>query len=250
MTEEQATKKKGLGPLAWVAIGCGAIILIAFLVMSVGIWFGARKLKDVAKEFEDDPAKTAAEVIVKMNPELEMVESDDSEGTITIRVKETGEIATFDYSDIKDGKLSLESSEGKIAFDATAEDEGAVFTVETDEGTTRFGTLGDPGELPGWLPDYPEAEEMQTAYSSEQEGSKGGTYSFQTTDSPDEVLAFYREQLEAAGLSVQETTTTRDGNIQGGSITATDENANRHTTVTITPDGEKTRVGVFYTDGQ
>lgn len=250
MTEEQATKKKGLGPLAWIGIGCGAMILIAFMVMSVGIWFGARKVKDIAKDFEDDPAKTAAEMIVKMNPELEIVESDDSEGTITIRVKETGEITTFDYSEIEQGKLSLESSEGRIAFDATSEDEGAIFTLETDEGTTKVATLGGPGQLPAWLPEYPNAENLLTAYSEEKEGSLGGTFSFQTSDSVEEVFTYYRERLESAGLTVRETTTTLDGVVKGGAITGSDDNSKRQTTVTITPEGESTRVGVFYSDGQ
>lgn len=249
MPEEQTTPKKGLSPLAWIGIGCGAIILIAFLVMSVGIWFGARKVKDMAKGFEDDPARTAAEMIVKLNPELEMIETDASEGTITIRVKETGEIATFDYSEIKEGKLSLESSEGKIAFDATAEDEGAVFTVETDEGTMKVGSLTGPEDLPVWLPEYPNAESFVTAHSEVKEGSSSGTFSFRTPDAPEEVLTYYQERLESAGLVVKETTTNQDGDVLGGYLTASGE-PNRQTTVTITPEGEATRVGVVYSDGQ
>lgn len=248
MTEQQATQKKGLSPLAWIGIGCGAIILVAFLVMSVAIWFGARKVKDFAGGFEDDPARAAAEMIVKMNPELELIESDSEDGTITIRVKESGEVATFDYSEIQDGKLRLESSEGKISFDATAAEEGAVFTVETDEGTTRYGTLGESGRLPDWLPEYPGSEDVQMAFSEEKSDSLGGTFSYQTADSAETVFAFYRDRLESAGLKVQETTTTQDGEIQAGSLTANDDAGQRQATVTIAPDGETTRVGVFFSD--
>lgn len=250
MTEEQATKKKGLGPWAWIAIGCGAIILIAFMVMSMALWFGGRMVKDMAQDFEDDPAKTAAEMIVKMNPELEMVDSDDGEGTITIRVKETGEVATFDYSEIKEGKLSLESSEGRIAFDATSEDEGAVITVETEEGTTKMGSLSGPDQLPAWLPEYPNAENFVTAHSEVKEGSSSGTFSFQTPDTPEEVLTYYQDKFESAGLTVKETTTNQDDSVLGGFLTATDDESNRQTTVTITPEGDSTRVGVFYSDSQ
>ena len=250
MTEPQTTQKKGLGPLAWIAIGCGGLILIAFLVMSVAIWFGARKAKDWAQDFEEDPAKAAAEMLVKVNPELEMVESDENEGTITIRVKETGEVATFDYSEIQEGKLSLESSEGRIAFDATSEDEGAIFTLETDEGTTQFGTLGEPGELPDWLPTYPNAENAQTGFSEDKAGSRSGSFQFETTDSPEEVFRRYREGFEAAGLSVQETTTTQDGTIQGGSLSAKEESGVRQSSVTIVSAGEKTRVSIFFAEAQ
>jgi hypothetical protein len=249
MADEQTTQKKGLSPLAWIGIGCGAIILIAFLVMSVGIWFGARKVKDIAKDFEDDPARTAAEMIVRMNPELELMETDTSEGTITIRDKESGEVATFDYSEIKEGKLSFESSEGKIAFDATGENEGALLTVETDDGTSQWVAGGEPDALPDWLPDYPEAEAIQTAYSERKKDSHSGTFSFITVDSAEDVLAFYRAEFESSGLSFEETTTTTDGVIKGGSITAKDDDRQRQATVTITPEDEKTRVGVFFSDG-
>ena len=147
MTEEQATKKKGLGPLAWVGIGCGVLILIAFVVMSAGLWFGGKMVKNVVEDLEENPAKTIAQGIVMANPDLELVETDEEEGTITIRDKESGEVATFDYSQIKEGKLSFESPEGKMTFDAEGADEGGVFTMETDEGTAKWGA----GEKAGWI---------------------------------------------------------------------------------------------------
>ena len=52
--------------------------------MSIGGWFAAKKIKEVAGDFEANPGRTAAEFIVKMNPDLEIVESDDDAGTITV----------------------------------------------------------------------------------------------------------------------------------------------------------------------
>ncbi len=250
MTEEQTAKKKGLGPLAWVAIGCGALIVVVLLMMSAGVWFAGKKFKEVAEDFEENPAKTTAEMMVKMNPELDLVESDEEEGTITIRVKETGEVATFDYSDIKEGKISFESSEGRIAFDATGQEEGGVFTVETEEGKSQWGAVGAPEDLPDWLPAYPNVEAIQTTYTEEKEGSRSGTFGFQSSDPPGEILAFYRERLEAAGLTVEETTTTEGGTVKGGSLSAVDDASERQATVTVTVQGEDCNVGIFYSDSR
>ena len=49
-------KKKGLPPLAWVGIGCGALVVIALIVFAVGSWLVAKKVRDVAGEFEANPA--------------------------------------------------------------------------------------------------------------------------------------------------------------------------------------------------
>jgi len=246
MTEEQATKKKGLGALAWIAIGCGGLIIIAFVVMSAGVWFAGKKIKGMAEDFEENPAKSAAELIVKMNPELELVESDDDEGTITIRVKESGEVATFDYSEIEKGKLSFESSEGSVKFDATAEGEGGVFTVETDEGTTQWGAGVDVTDELDWFPEYPDTTNVQTAFSQQMEGQASGAFSFSTSDSASEVLAFYSKELEDAGFSVQENVSTQGGTIQSAVLMANAEETKRHAQVTITPEGDVTQVSVFY----
>ena len=246
MTDEQATKKKGLSPLAWIGIGCGVLILIAFLVMSAGLWFGGKMVKSVVEDFEEDPARSAAELIVKMNPELELVETDQEEGTITVRVKESGEIATFDYSEIQEGKLSFESSEGKMTFDAQGAEEGGVFTMETEEGSATLGA----GEIADWVPEYPNAEDNQTLFSQDMGETSGGAFSFGTTDSATEVLAYFTQALEGHGFAVQENTSTQDGEIVGANLIAGDEATKRHAQITVTPEDDTTRVVVSYGDGE
>lgn len=246
MTEGQVTEKKGLGTLAWIGIGCGLLIVIAFVVMSAGLWFGGKMVKNVVEELEENPAKTIAKGIVMANPDLEMVETDDNEGTITVRVKETGEVATFDYSQIKEGKLSFESSGSKMTFDAEGADEGGVFTMETDEGTARVGA----GDKADWFPDYPDAEDVQTAFTQEMGETSSGAFGFSTDDSAAEVMAYYSRELEADGFSVQENTSTQEGEIQSATLIASDENTKRNAQVTITPEGDVTRVLVSYSSGQ
>ena len=167
--------------------------------MSAGLWFGGKMVKNVVEDLEDNPAKTIAKGIVMANPELEMVETDDDEGTITVRVKETGETATFDYSQIKEGKLSFESSEGSMTFDASGDEEGAIIRVETDDASSTWGA----GDMAEWFPDYPTAEDLQIAYSQKTGKSMSGAFGFATQDSIDDVMAYYISELEADGFSVQ-----------------------------------------------
>ena len=55
----------------------------------------AKKAKDFIEDAEGNPIAAAAETIVKLNPELELVESDREGGKITIREKDTGKESDF-----------------------------------------------------------------------------------------------------------------------------------------------------------
>ncbi len=95
MTEETTAKKKGLGPLAWIGIGCGALVVIVAVALVVVGLIAAKKIKDVAGDFKDNPEMAAARLIVKMNPELEEVSADEQAATITVRHTKTGEVVTL-----------------------------------------------------------------------------------------------------------------------------------------------------------
>jgi uncharacterized protein YneF (UPF0154 family) len=76
---EQAQPKKGLPVWAWIGIGCGALLIMVLVVVMVGGFFVARKVQDVAADFEENPAMATAKMIVKLNPELEEVSTDDQD---------------------------------------------------------------------------------------------------------------------------------------------------------------------------
>jgi hypothetical protein len=239
-------KKKGLSPWTWVAIGCAGLILIAFAVMSAGIWFAGKKLKQVAEDLEENPAKTAAEWVVKANPDLELVESDEEEGTLTVRDKETGEVATFDYSEIEEGRLSFETSEGVLSVDATGTEGGGLVTFEGEEGQARLIAGEEAIELPSWLPEYPRGSAIEATFSATIEGVDQGAFGFSTADAPAEVLAFYRERLEAEGFQLQENTSSEGGEVIGGMLTAASDEEERGATVIANREGDATNVSVQY----
>ena len=150
MTEGQAPeqqKKKGLGTLAWIGIGCGALLLIMLIAMGAcGIFVAnvakdsLETIKDVAEDFSENPA---AELVVRVNPEIELVESDREAGRITIREKSSGKVLTFTYEDISEGRFSFEGEDGEaLRIDASGATNGeATITLESEDGTTTVVTV-------------------------------------------------------------------------------------------------------------
>lgn len=239
------TEKKGLSPWAWVAIGCGGMIVVFFIVISLGGMFFAKKVGDMAEDFQENPA-AAAEMLIKMNPDLELVESDRDEGTLTIRDKDSGEVITVNYEDIQEGKLSFETDEGEVTISATGDPEEGMLTVTKDgEEAMQFGS-GEIQDVPDWVPLYPGAEATGT-YSASTPDGIGGSFQMNSTDSVDDVLAYYVKQLEGDGWSVQKTEYSGpDG--KGGQVIASMEG--RTVMLILSSSEEGTQAMVNYSDSQ
>ena len=207
----QPPAKKKVSPWIWVLGGCLFLVVVVLLLMGGCTWFLADKAKDIAADFEANPAKAAAEIAVKFNPDLELVSTDEESGTMTVLEKSTGKEVTLNFEEIADGRFSFETEEGEstISFDPEGE---AGLTIESPDGTTTFGA---GGVLPSWIPLYPGASEPQGAYSSTAGDQRSGAVSFRSTDPVARVLEFYERTLKAAGLEVSKTTFTTQGSDGG-----------------------------------
>src|SRR6202035_205449 len=206
-----APPKKGMSPLAWVGIGCVVILIIGFVAFA-GLGFLAKRKFD---QFSKNPGKTAAEFIVKANPDLELVSSDDQ--TITVKDKKTGEVATMNFADIKNGKFKFSSNKGSATFDPTAKDGGMLkVTDEKGNESTFTGGAGAPKNLPSWIPTYPSGTTQGSFDASTAEGHTGA-FVVTTQDSVDQVINFYEAQLKAAVLTVEKNSLSTNGKESGGS---------------------------------
>lgn len=212
--------KKGLSPLAWIAIGCGGLLLIGIVVLSVGGYFAAKTVSDYVG---DNPAAAAAEAMVRLNPELELVESDRGAGTITIREKSTGKEVTVNYSQLERGELVFEDGEGeevRIQGNASGGDGGPITITGNGGSTFSMGASGAAVEVPSWLGEYPGTKTDVGGYSATSNGKRSGIYSFATNDAK-AALSYYEGRLEALGLQVDRSSFSGGGNtvesIQGRS---------------------------------
>lgn len=241
-----AAKKKGLSPLAWVGIGCGGLLILGLIAFVIAAALGLSWLGGQVDEFEDNPAMASAKMLVRVNPELELVEADDEAGTLTVRNKETGEVVTVGLDEIEEGRIRFESGDGEeitVGLEEGEEGEGA-FTVRDQEGKTRM-RIGAGGEedIPAWVPRYPDVE-AQGTYYSESGGEVSGGFTFETEDSVDDVVAYFEEAFADAGLEESSRTSSSAGGTRYSNLTA--EGDGRTVSVMATGEEGATQVVVSF----
>jgi archaellum component FlaG (FlaF/FlaG flagellin family) len=258
--------KKGLSPLAWVGIGCAVLFVLGLLVLGGVVGVGGYFAKKVANKLEKHPTLTAFEFMVRANPDLELVNSDEKTNSLTIKNKQTGEVdtisadetthtltvknektgetSTMSVDDAKAGKFTFKSDKGTATFDANSKDGGSL-KVTDDKGqvTTMNAGLGAPQNLPSWLPVYPGGKIQGTFDTTNAEGHSAA-FTVSTSDSVAKMMEFYESQLKSAGLKVEKTTFSANGQ-DGGSVTGKSSDdkrqanvlfgsANGQTTATVT----------------
>jgi hypothetical protein len=239
--------KKGTSPLVWILAGCGGLIIIVGIIFAGLTYWGYHKVKGYVETAEKNPALAAAKIAVAVNPDLEIVSEDDEAGTLTIRDKKSGEEITMNAEDIKEGRLKFKNEKGEeVTFEGSGETGKEGFKIKTDKGTMAFGNTA--GEAPpSWVPSYPGAKVMASSREETDEGFTG-TYSFQTGDSGDAVLAHFEKELKNAGFDVERTST---GAMSGlGTINARRGDGQHTVNVVVTSVADMSQVVVQYASGE
>jgi hypothetical protein len=171
-------KKKGLPPLAWAGIGCGGLVLLAVLAGALLVGTCAKKSIEMASKFSANPAKAAAENMVKAHPGLEMISEDDASGQMTIRLKNNGETVTLGYGELGQGRIPFKDAAGTLL-------------------------TADPGglaKIPAWVPRYPGATGETSVFHEETSTRIAGIVTATTTDDSDTVARHF--EGEAIKLSL------------------------------------------------
>jgi len=246
----QAPAKKGLPTIAWIGIGCGALIVIMVLVLAVGGFLVARKAKQVTGDldFEGDPALSAARLIVRLNPELEEVSTDKDNGTMTIRNTKTGEEITVNFEDIEEGRLSFSKGDQNVTIDASEADDSGSISITGDEGTLVISSGNKGGaEIPDWVPLYP-GTEPGNRHSMQSDESLSGGFEIETEDGVGALIEYYRSTLEAEGFGVSVNTFSgEDG--EGGMVNGRDQENRRNVVVIVSQEDGSTKAVVSYDRG-
>ncbi len=233
---EQAPAKKGLPVWAWVGIGCGALMILVLVVVMVGGFFVARKVQDVAADFEENPAMATARMIVKLNPELEEVSTDEEEGTITVRNTKTGEETTVNFEDIEEGKFSFTTDEGEITVDASGLQDSGTINITDDDGGVVFSTGGAVSDdVEAWVPIYPGCEPTNR-HSMRSEQEHTGGFELETPASVQKALEFYRAALTDEGYEVVVNTFNQDDS-EGGMVNGNHGEKGRNVVAILSSDG-------------
>jgi hypothetical protein len=199
----------------WILAAAGGVIVLGIIAIGLLSYYAFQKVKEVAT----NPAAAAA-LIAKIDPNLEVLDVDENKKIIRVRNRQNNEEVTLNMADIMQGKLKL-SHDGK----------DGVESVE----------IGGQVKLPNWMPKYPGSDPKGIGAASSDKDGSGGMFSFETSDSPDKILAFYKEALEKRGFKNEE-----GGHAGGTAVLVMKSEGEGGATVTVTPQGSASQVTVLY----
>jgi hypothetical protein len=242
--------KKKMGPLGWVLIGCGGIVVVIFIVILAGTLFVVHKAKQAGIDPElmkRNPGLASAKLLVAASPDLEVISEDDDRGFLRVHDKKQNKNFILSFEDAKKGKMTLQE-EGKeaVTFGASGNGPNGSFEMKSSEGTFKVGG-GGPVSLPSWVPPYPNSQPQGT-FSSEDAHGKRGAFSFKTGDSVEKVASFYKDALGSSGLKISNSGTFSSGASTGATVAAQDDNKTRELVVTVANEHGETTVGVTWSE--
>jgi len=239
----------------WVLGGCLGIVLIGIIGFFVVSYVVYTKAKQAAKNagldtelMQKKPALAGAKAVVAMDPDLELVSSDDDKGVLTIRDKKTGEVITISADDVNKGKLSFKQNGKELGTFEVHSDSPSV-EVKTGNGSATLGPGGSYAP-PEWIPVYPGAA-LGWDYSVRDKSNvpRNGSFHFITNDDPDKIVNFYSDALKRSGLTVT-TTGIQAGGGKTGVLNAIEEKGNRTLYLGVTPQtGSSNMVSIVFNSG-
>jgi predicted peroxiredoxin len=231
---------KKTSPVVWIIVGVLGLVAVVGIVVIAGGLFLVNKAKDAAAA---NPALAAAKLMAMANADVEIVSSDDSNGTVTFRDKKSGKVMTLNFDQIQQGKMIFEEDGKKVVVDSSS----GNLNIKNDDGSTvRIGENAATN-LPSWLPAYPGS--TPTATFSMQGGSdSSAAVSFTTKDPVDKVVKFYEDGFKKAGLTTSSNILNEDGKASGGVVTAESSDDKRNVVVNLVTGDDGVTVGITYSD--
>ncbi len=243
-----AVPRKSTSPVVWIVGILLGLFLIGFLAVVGAGLFVVHKVKQAGLDpdlMRRNPGIAVTKMLAATNPDISVVSVDEDKGLVTLSDKKTGKTVTVNFEDVKQGKIKFQA-DGKEAVTVEAHGEGqsGALEVKGPDGAMKFGG-GANAKIPDWIPSYPSST-PQGAFSMQGGQEDGGTYQFTTKDSPKDVMSFYDQKLQDAGLKITSRTTHDEGTTSGGLLSAEDAAKKRTVVVTVgTADGG-THVNVLY----
>lgn len=215
----------------YIGGGCLVLLLLVLVTCSVGI-------RSCAHLISSNPT-FLARMIAGINPNLDVLDVNETKGTIKVRDKSSNKTFYLNLNDAKRGKIEIVDEDGKgirITHDGTA---GRV-EVTGENGENAVITTGDTAPHGGWVPAYPGAKTLASV-NADKNGTQSGVYTFETGDSAQQVLDFYKSKLKVNGFSVLNETSIADQmqSIQLGK-------GDRVVNIEVTHQGAKSTAAVTY----
>jgi len=228
--------------LLWILGGCGTLIVICIIAF-VGFFFFVKHKANQAgfdpELMKKNPPLAAAKMAVALNPDTEVVSSNDDAGTIVVRDKKTGKVSTMKFDPQKKTMVFVDEKGKETTI--TGSESGNV-EIKGPDGTFKMGASAD--KAPDWVPVYP-GSSPKSVISMSSGDEQNGTFAFTTSDSSEKVLSYFGDQLKSGGFKVSTTSNTTDGKV-AGLVSGEDKDDKRTVVVTVSPDDKGTNVSVSF----
>jgi hypothetical protein len=221
-----AVAPRRTSPIVWVLV----ILLVLFgigILAVVGtagfVLHRARRAGIDADLFRSNPGLAIGKMIAATHPGLDVIDTDERTGTVTLRDRRNGKRFTMSFDSARNGSFKLKADDG----------EGGAGSVE----------FGAGAKLPSWIPQYP-GSNPETVFSatgdSGHDAGEAGNFNFQTDDDASKVLSFYEDKAKELGMTLHTV-----GAGQTGTVAASDDNDRFLKVIAIGHSG-RTTVNVTY----
>jgi hypothetical protein len=231
---------KKTSPLVWILGGLVVLMFGGMLTCGIVGFLAIRAVKNAGFDpdlMQRNPGLAMAKMAAALHPDLQTVSTDERAGTITMREKSTGKLVTFKF-DPDRKTLVVTGDDGKqVSIGVTGDDKSGAVTVQSAEGSVRFGA---GGKVPEWVPVYPGAS-PEGNYSAQTPQGEQNSFSFKTQDAPSKVLSYYQDQLKSAGLTLTQSIASGEG----GMVSAENGDKSRTVVVTVGTSTEGTQTNVI-----
>lgn len=237
--------KKGLSGLAIAGIGCGGLLIVVLIGGGLLVAKGCSAVKQMAGDFQKNPTKAAATLLVKANPDLELVSSDDAKGEMTIKDKKTGEVTTMSFDQLSQGKFKVTDAKGnETSIDASGAGQGRM-VFKGPEGQTIINGNATESALPAWVPSYPGAKSKEGGMRIEKEGTVSGMVMAESPDGASKVKDYYDAKFKEGGFKVESSLANINGT-DTAMVNGTKEDAKQKVGAIINTEGGKTTITLTY----
>jgi len=219
--------------LLWILGGIAVLLFGITLTCGAIGFFVMHKVKQAGFDsdlMKSNPGLAMTKMVAAMNPNAEIVSTNDRAGTVTIRDKTNGKTVTLKFDPDKKTMVVIDEDGKESSVKITGDGQNGAVEVHSSEGSMKFGAAAG-NQAPAWVPVYPGSSPQGTFSSQTAEGNQQ-SFTFKTSDAPAKVLAYYQGQLKSSGFNVNMAT----GGDQGGMVQAEDATKKRTIVVTIGPD--------------
>lgn len=228
-----------------VVAGLGALVAGGAFLWSR--WAGprARRTAIPAALLKKHPALAAVQLALARDRDLEIVQVDEAAERLTVRHKRTGKQFTASFAELPEGRLRLESSDGEVIF-FEFRGGGARAQLVSPKGEMTL-SPAVVAEIPAWVPMLPGVQ-VRPVLRSETPAEKSSTVMFTVEQPIGQLVEFYAQGLEKAGLQVQRLQQTSPDGKQGAMIVGEAPDGSRRAAVVMGTTAKGVQVSVTYSE--